>query len=177
MVSTSFNGIRWTTPVAVEARGDRGYYAAPAISPNGADLYVVYNAFTTPYRDNTTARRALVGVVKHAAISAGAPSGWTELDRSPEGDPRASSQNNLQAGFLGDYVYAAATNDYAAVVWNDVRRGQDCPAMDAWRMSLRGGPAAPKPAPNIDCPNTSATWFGNTDIFAGSYAAPTTRHR
>ena len=61
----------WTAPRAIETAGDRGIYTAPAISPNGRDVYVVYNAFTTPYRTNTTDPRSLVGVVKHADASAG----------------------------------------------------------------------------------------------------------
>jgi hypothetical protein len=167
-------GTTWSTPSSIESSGDRGYYAAPALSPRGSDLYIVYNAFTTPFRTDTSSSRGLVGVVKHADIVGGTPGVWTELDRGVTGDPRASSQNNLQAGFLGDYVYAAATNSYGAAVWNDVRNGQDCPAMDAWRAFLRGGPSAPKPAPNTtDCPNKATTWFGNTDIFGGSYPDPT----
>ena len=31
----------WTDPTAIETAGDRGYYAAPAISPNGTDVWVV----------------------------------------------------------------------------------------------------------------------------------------
>ena len=51
----------------------------------------------------TTSPRGLVGVVVHANIGAGgAPTAWTELHRGAEGDPRGSSQNNLQAEFLGD---------------------------------------------------------------------------
>ena len=85
------------------------------------------------------------------------------------GDPRGSSQNNLVREFLGDYVYAVATRTYGAAVWNDTRNAADCPAMDAWRMSLRTGTSVPKPAPQQDCPAT----FGNSDIFGGSYADPT----
>jgi hypothetical protein len=55
-------------------------------------------------------------------------------------------------------------------VWNDVRNAADCAAIDAWRMSLRTGEAVPTPAPQQDCPAT----FGNSDIFGGSYADPTT---
>src|SRR5207245_7963374 len=61
----------WTAPKAIESSGDRGYYTAPAISPNGTDVYVVYNAFTTPYRTNTTDPRSLVGVVLHADSGSG----------------------------------------------------------------------------------------------------------
>ena len=94
---------------------------------------------------------------------------FAQLQRSPPGDARGSSQNDLTAEFLGDYVYAVATNSYGAAVWNDVRDAADCPAIDVWRMSLRTGEAVPTPAPQQDCPAT----FGNSDIFGGSYADPT----
>ena len=166
-------GNTWSSPTAVESDpNDRGYYTAPVLSPDGRDLYVVYNAFTAPFRTTTTEVRGLVGVVLHADLptGGGTPTGFSELHRGVAGDPRGSSQNTPVAEFLGDYIYAIATRDYAAAVWNDVRNASDCPAMDDWRASLRGGPAAPRPAPNIDCPPT----FGNSDIFGGSWADPTT---
>jgi hypothetical protein len=172
LVSYSTNGgASWSTPAAIETAGDRGYYAAPALSPNGTDLYVVYNAFTTPFRNDTTSVRQLVGVFKHADIGAGgAPGSFSELNRSTPGDPRGSSQNGLTAEFLGDYVYAAATRDYGTAVWNDVSNAADCPKIDSWRMFLRtGGAPVPRPAPQTDCPAT----FGNSDIFGVSIADPT----
>jgi hypothetical protein len=56
MLMTSSNGgASFSGPTAVPlAIGDRPYYTAPAISPNGTDVYITYNAFTTPYRDNTS---------------------------------------------------------------------------------------------------------------------------
>ncbi len=168
-------GNTWSAPSATETAGDRGYYSAIAISPKGTDAYLVYNAFTTPFRNDTTSPRDLVGVVKHADIGAGgAPGSWSELNRSPGGDPRGSAQNNLWLEFLGDYVYAVATNTYGAGVWNDVRNAANCPAIDAWRAAaqaaVQNGTAVPtKPAPQQDC---SAT-FGNSDIFGGSYPDPT----
>lgn len=162
----------WSAPRAIESAGDRGYYTAPAISPNGTDVYVVYNAFTTPFRTNTTDPRVLVGVVLHAdsSTSASTPTGaFSELSRSAPGDPRGSSQNNLVGEFLGDYVYAAATRTFGAAVWNDTRNAADCPALDAWRMSLQLGTSVPVPAPQQDCPAT----FGNSDIFGGTYPDPT----
>jgi hypothetical protein len=164
-------GATWSNLRAVEQPGDRGFYSAPALSPNGTDVYLVYNAFTTPYRENTSDPRSLVGVVLHADVAPdGTVGSFAEIHRGVPGDPRGSSQNNLQAEFLGDYVYAAATRDYGAAVWNDARDAADCPAMDAWRMSLRTDPGSvPRPAPSADCPPT----FGNSDIFGGSYADPT----
>jgi hypothetical protein len=166
-------GQTWSTPRPIETPGDRGLYAAPAISPNGTDVYVVYNAFTTPFRTNTTDPRSLVGVVTHADSSANSatPTGaFAELHRGAPGDPRGSSANALTDEFLGDYVYAVAARTYGAAVWNDTRRALDCPAIDAWRMALQtGNTSVATPAPQQDCPAT----FGNSDIFGGSYPDPT----
>ena len=177
-VFTSFStngGSTWSAPAATETAGDRGYYSAIAISPDGTDAYLVYNAFTTPFRNDTTSPRGLVGVVKHADVGgSGALGGWSELHRGAVGDPRGSAQNNLWLEFLGDYVYAVATNTYGAGVWNDTRSAADCPAIDAWRAAAQSAidngttvPAAP--APQQAC----AATFGNSDIFGGSYPDPT----
>ncbi|MEO7262420.1 MAG: hypothetical protein ABI047_14365, partial [Jatrophihabitantaceae bacterium] len=163
-------GASWATPIAVPlAAGDRPIYTAPAVSPDGSDLYVVYNAYTTPYRDNTTDLRNLVGVVLHADVTNGTPGSFTELDRSADGDPRGSSANRLTAEFLGDYVYGMATNSAVTAVWNDASNAADCPAIDAYRASLYT--ATPLPAPNVlaSCPAT----FGNSDIRGGQFSDPT----
>jgi hypothetical protein len=171
MLMTSSNGgASFSGPAAVSlAAGDRPYYTAPAISPNGTDVYITYNAFTTPYRDNTSSPRGLVGVILHADVTGGAIGAFGTVARGDVGDPRASSQNDLTAEFLGDYVYTAATRAGAVGVWNDVRAGADCPALDAWRMSLRTGASVTKPAPQADCPAT----FGNSDIFGAAVSDPT----
>jgi len=201
MFSTSTDGgATWTAPRAVETAGDRGYYAAPAISPNGTDVWVVYNAFTTPFRNDTSSPRNLVGVVKHADVAAsGSVGAFATVHRGAGGDPRGSSQNNLAAEFLGDYVYAAATRTYGAAVWNDVRRAVNCPAIDAYRLALHneavaaGAPVAePEESrgeeeaaehlgqktqePQAVAPpvqQVCAGNFGNSDIFGGTYPDPT----
>ena len=177
--TSSDGGDNWTSLRNVEEEtghaADRGYYSAPAISPDGRDVYLVYNAFLEPYKSSTIGpenARPLVGVVTHADVAPNGTVGtFAELHRSASGDARGSSQNDLTAEFLGDYVYAVATNDYGAGVWNDVSAAADCPAIDAWRMSLRTGakPAVPTPAPQQACEPT----FGNSDIRGGSYADPT----
>jgi hypothetical protein len=197
--SSTNGGATWTAPRVIETAGDRGYYAAPAISPNGTDAWVVYNAYTTPFRNDTTSPRNLVGVVKHADIAANGNVGaFTEVHRSPGGDPRGSSQNNLAAEFLGDYVYAAATRTYGAAVWNDTRNAADCPAIDAYRQALHdqsvqiGAPVADPEEPRGEedavhqanktqeatpvapaVQQVCAGTFGNSDIFGGTFADPT----
>lgn len=163
-------GATWATPRAVPLpAGDRPFYSATAVSPNGRDVYLVYNAFTTPYRDNTTDPRGMIGAVLHADVLNGAPGPFTPLDRSATGDPRAASVNSLGYEFFGDYVYAAATDDGVVGVWNDTSNAADCPAVDAYRASLYT--TTPLAAPDVpaSCPAT----FGNSDIRGASLADPT----
>jgi hypothetical protein len=134
--TSTTGGTSWTAPVNAEQGRDRGYYSAPAISPDGTDVYLVYNAFTTPFRRSAVGPgndRRLIGVVRHAEAGSNT---FTTLHRTVGADARSSSQNDLAAEFLGDYVYAAATNTYGTAVWNDVRHGADCPAIDAYRQAL-----------------------------------------
>ena len=169
-------GVSWTGPVNGALASDRPLFPAVAISPDGRDVYLTYDSFLQPWQSTTANPRRMQGVVRHADVSAGGALGtFTDLHRAPNGDARGSSQNNLAAGFLGDYNYAFATNDFGVATWNDVRAAADCPAIDAYRQALYNfltgtsttEPTAP--APNNVCPPT----FGNTDIFGGSYADPT----
>jgi len=163
-------GATWPAPTVVPLpAGDRPVYTAPAVSPDGSDLYVVANAFTTPFRHDTTSPRGLVGEVLHADVVAGTPGAFTTLQRGEVGDPRGSSQNGLTAEFLGDYVYAAATNDAAVGVWNDTRAAADCPAIDAFRASLYTTSPTSPPDVIAECPAA----FGNSDVFGGRWADPT----
>ncbi len=170
LMTSTDGGASFSGPSAVPlTSGDRPYYTAPAISPNGTDVYITYNAFTNPYRNDTSSPRGLVGVIVHADVTAGTIGAFGTLARGVVGDPRASSQNGLTAEFLGDYVYTAATRAGAVGVWNDVRNAADCPAIDAYRLSLRIGPALPRPAPQAAC---AARW-GNSDIFGAAVSDPT----
>jgi len=170
LTRSSNGGASFATPVVVPlTAGDRPIYTAPAVSPDGTDLYIVHNSYTTTYQTKTTTPRGLVGEVLHADVAGGAPSAFTVLHTGVVGDPRGSSQNGLTAEFLGDYVYAAATNDAVVGVWNDTRNAADCPAVDSYRASLYT--TTPLPAPDVlgSCPAN----FGNSDIFGGRYADPT----
>jgi hypothetical protein len=162
-------GATWATPRAIERGGDRPVYTAPAISPNGTDVYVVYNAFTTPFRNNTTDARALTGVLLHADVTGGVPGAFSEVFRGPSGDPRGTSQNGLTAEFLGDYVYAAATRTYGTGVWNDASNAATCNAIQAYRQSVETGGSVPAPDVLGSCPAN----FGNSDIRGQTITDPT----
>ena len=119
-------GARWAPAREIESPGDRGYYSAPAISPDGKQVYVVYDvydAFTTPFAEFTSEPRTLLGVVKQAPVTPrGSVGTFEQVQRGLPGDARGSSQHDLAAEFLGDSVYAAATRDYGTAVWNDCSR-------------------------------------------------------
>ena len=174
-VITSTNGGNTYSAKAVASEaGDRANFTAVAIAPDGRDVYLVYNAYLDPWRTTTSTPRRMLGVVRHADVSpAGAVGGFTTLRRGAIGDARGSSANGLTSEFLGDYNYAVATREFGAAVWNDTRAAAVCPAINAFRQSLVDGSPIPAPAPNQDCPDVGG-FFGNSDIFGGTYADPTT---
>ena len=167
LVASTDGGREWTNPVAIQQSGDRPDFPAVAISPNGEDVYLTYDAFLTPWQNTTAASRPMLGVVRHARVGIdGAVGNFETLHRGVAGDARGSAENNLCCEFLGDYNYVSATRTYAAANWNDVRDAADCPAIDAYRQSYLDLTRLPTPSPATDCPPT----FGNSDIFGGRYS-------
>lgn len=168
--SSRDRGRHWSPPVVAQQAGDRPDFPAVAISPNGRDVYLTYDAFLAPWRGTTYTPRPMQGVVRHASLSlAGVPGTFHTLHRGVVGDARASSENNLCCEFLGDYNYAAASRTAVSAVWNDTRDAAVCGALNRYRQSLFTGTPLPKPSPLAVCPRT----FGNTDIYGGTYADPT----
>jgi len=170
LVQTSTDrGATWSTPVNAAETADRPDNPAVAISPNGTDVYLVYNAYLTPFQTTTANPRQMQGVTRHADVSAGGTLGaFTTLHRAAIGDTRGTTRT-LNREAVYDYQYAAAARDYGAVVWMDARDAAPCDAVDAYRQSLiDGSPIAP-PSPLTDCPPT----FGNLDIYSGSFIDPT----
>jgi hypothetical protein len=162
-------GASWSTPERVSLAADRSLYTAPAISPDGTSLYLVYMAYQTDYQTDLTNPRLLHSVFRRAAIDpSGAPTGWTTLVDGPAGDDRGGALGPTGSNFAGDYVYVAATRDYGTGVTTDLRNAADCPAFDAWRMSLLT--PTPLPFPRLNdpsvCPPDRNRDFGNSDIYA-----------
>jgi hypothetical protein len=176
VVWSTNGGDSYSAKVVASEGTDRANFAAVAISPDGLDVYLVYNAHLDPWRTTTADPRRMLGVVRHADVAASGVVGpFTTLHRGAVGDGRGSSANGLTSEFLGDYNYAVATRTFAVAVWVDSRNAAVCPVINAYRQSLVDGTPIPAPAPNQDCPDSPATgsFFGNTDIFGGSYLDPT----
>lgn len=162
-------GQSWTPPQAVEGSGDRPAMTAVGISPNGQDLYVVYDAFLQGFQHTTATPRQFQGVVRHADLTGATLGNLMTLDRGQVGDARASSTNSLRFEFLGDYNTVVATNAGALAVYNDARNAAVCEAVDGYRQSAVDGSPMPKPSPDTDCPAA----FGNVDIYSASAPGPT----
>ncbi len=191
LIRSTNRGASYSAATAVSETGDRANQPAVAISPDGTDAYLVYNAYLAPWQKTTAVRRPMLGVVRHADIGAGGVVGaFGTVHRGAEGDARGSSANGLTAEFLGDYNYAVATRDSGTSVWNDVREAADCLLIDAYRQKLvdaanAGAPPmepeepdnrdvaaelpptalGARPAPNQECPQTESAAFGNTSIY------------
>jgi hypothetical protein len=163
------SGKNWTSPTPVEESGDRPDFAFIGLSPNGRDLYVVYDGFSDPFRDNTTDPRRFVGVTRHADVSGTSLSALSTLDRGAVGDARASSSNALIDEFIGDYNTVAATNGGAVSVFNDARDAGVCTDINTFRQQTVDGTAGDPPAVLGVCPAT----FGNTDIWSAAVTDPT----
>ncbi|MFL5869919.1 MAG: hypothetical protein ACJ75R_02485 [Solirubrobacterales bacterium] len=180
------HGDDWSDPTPVQEGNDRPDFAFIGISPNGEDLYTVYDAFLAPFQDNTDQPRPFQGVLRHSDVDGTDLGATTTLHRGAEGDARASSANALLDEFIGDYNTVGATNGGAVAVWNDARDAAVCPAINTFRQDVvtSGGAGeigevderneeprqeGDAPAPATDCPPT----FGNTDIWAGVAADPT----
>jgi hypothetical protein len=161
VIYSTDGGNTYTSAGNAAASSDRPDFPAVAISPDGSQLWLDYDAFLQPWQSTLTNPRLAQGVVRHAAVGTnGVPGAWADAYRGPTGDARGSSANDLTSGFMGDYNYIAATRTAGIAVWNELSNASDCPAIDAYRAALVAGTTATPPSPNTDCPSA----FGNTDI-------------
>ncbi len=167
---SSDGGDTWSTPIAVQLAGDRPMYVAPAISPIGDRLYVVYEADRDSWRgtDMSSTRRYRGVFLTAPVASGGTPGSFAAAFVGPSGDLRATYPgHDIYEERIGDYVYAAASAAYGVGLWTDARNAAVCQAVQDYRArSIAAGalalPGAPWPL--ADCPAT----FGNTDIFSAT---------
>lgn len=163
LIASSNKGGTYSSAQAFGRAGDRVNQPAVAISPDGANVYVVYNAYLDPWRSTTADPRRMLGVVRHASWDNLGT--WTTLHAGAIADARGVTSNFIDAEFLGDYNSAWATNNGVFGAWNDARDTSLCPAVNSYRQSLLDGSPTAPPAPQNDCPDT----FGAASIYGGWY--------
>ena len=163
LITSTDKGATFGSPLGFGRTGDRVNQPAVAISPDGANVYVVYNAYLDPWRSTTADPRRMLGVVRQA--SWGSLGTWTTLHTGAIADARAATSNTIELEFLGDYNSAVATNSGVFGAWNDARDTSPCPVVYAYRQSLLDGSPTAPPAPQNDCPDT----FGAASIYGGWY--------
>jgi len=162
------SGTTWNGPATVSLPGDRPLYAAPAISPTGNKVYIVYEAVTSPWMGSDfLSPRPYHGIFRSAPIDAtGSPGTFTTEETGGLGDIRASFPgHDLYQERVGDYVYAAATATYGIGVFTDASAAQLCGPIQTWRQASfnAGERLIPAPWPLPICPQ-----FGNTDTWAST---------
>jgi len=168
-------GNTWSAPATVSFGADRPIYSAPAISPTGYRVYVVYEAVTSPWAGADMASpRPYHGVFLTAPVGAGgAPGSWSVVYNGSTST--AAGHNDIRGTYpghdiyqerIGDYVYAAASATYGLGVWTDAQNATVCTPVQTYRAaSLAAGTLAlPAPWPLTACPGT----FGNTDTWSAT---------
>ncbi len=194
VVRSTDGGTTYSTPAVASEGADRANFPAVAISPDGTDAYLVYNAWLDPCAPTRPRRGG-------CSASSGTPTSTRPPAPSAPGPPscaarsataRASSANGLTTEFLGDYNYAVATQGRRrrGVERHAHRRGlpgdRHLPAgvlrrgRRRWHGAARGGRAGGpggvgRAARRVtrrscgrgrrrQCPST----FGNSSIFGGA---------
>jgi hypothetical protein len=168
-------GKSWSAATTVSLPGDRAIYSAPAITPAGDRVYVVYEADTAPWRAaDMTSPRPYHGVFLTAPLGVtGAPGSWSVVYNGST--DTSAGHNDLRGTYpghdiyqerIGDYVYAVATPTYGAGVWTDAQNAAVCAPVQSYRAAslAAGSLALPAPWPLAACPGG----FGNTDIWSAT---------
>ncbi|HUP86417.1 MAG TPA: sialidase family protein [Acidimicrobiales bacterium] len=172
----------WSAPIEVSTAGEGDAFFQGLDVASSGRVDVAYQA-------QVAADRATFGTGNAAIDSwyvSKSDGGWSAPVKvsSASMDPAASSQNNLQRQFMGDYNTLVSTADHAWFIWTDTRNGVGCPAVDGYqhylvdnglvvrgdmgdRLASRDGknPYASDPSVKPSPPTSCSPQFGNSDAF------------
>ncbi|MDP9182956.1 MAG: glycoside hydrolase, partial [Actinomycetota bacterium] len=151
--ATSRSLSSWSGGTVSVPSGGYAFFAAADVAPNGR-VDVAWQAQTQTNASDFGTGNATIHSWYTSAQPGGAFATPAIVDTATTNDPAASSQNNLQRQFWGDYNTLVSTVDSAYFIYTDARHGTGCASVDAYQHDL----SSPKPVP-------CSTTFGDTDIF------------
>jgi hypothetical protein len=162
--ASSVDGLHWSSlgTVAV-VPGRNAFFPQPAIGADGV-ISVGFDGLTIPPSNDpwqTGVQTYDAYYVQSTAAGFTAPLQISSASSNPD----ASSYNNLQEQFIGDYIGMVSGPTTSWLVWTDARNGSRCDAVDAYRsLVYSGSKTAVAPNPDHAC----QTSFGNTDTYVAA---------
>ena len=163
--AVSSDGLTWTNlGVIAQVANRNAFFPAVGVAPNGT-VSVAFDALTAPPDNNPWK----TGVQTYDVFYVELPKGGTSFTKpiqvsTASSNPEASSYNNLQEQFIGDYIGIVDGPTQATIVWTDARNAALCPAVSDYRSAVYAGSSAVAPNPDSACD----TSFGNTDTIAAN---------
>jgi hypothetical protein len=164
--AVSTDGLSWSGLGTLSSvAGRNAFFPAASVAPNGL-VALTFDALTQPPASNPWQTGIQVYDNYYAQSSAGGTAFTAPIRvSSASSNPDASSYNNLQEQFIGDYIGIVAGPTSATIVWTDTRNATLCQAVDQYRSAVyAGSKTAIAPNPNIAC----ATSFGDSDTMAAA---------
>ena len=163
--AVSSDGLTWTNlGVIAQVANRNAFFPAVGVAPDGT-VSVAFDALTAPPDNNPWK----TGVQTYDVFYVELPKGGTSFTKpiqvsTASSNPEASSYNNLQEQFIGDYIGIVDGPTQATIVWTDARNAALCPAVSDYRSAVYAGSSAVAPNPDSACD----TSFGNTDTIAAN---------
>jgi hypothetical protein len=162
--AVSTNGLTWTNlGIIGSVAGRNAFFPAASVAPNGL-VTLAFDALTQPPAGDPWQTGVQVYDNYYAESAAGGTAFGAPIRiSSSASNPDASSYNNLQEQFIGDYIGIVAGPTSATIVWTDTRNASICQAVDTYRNAVyAGSKTAVAPNPDLAC----ATNFGDSDTMA-----------
>ena len=155
VVRTAMSGAlsSWSGGTVSVPSGGYAFFAAADVAPSGR-VDVAWQAQTQTNASDYGTGNANIHSWYTSALPGGAFATPVIVDSATTNDPAASSQNDRERQFWGDYNTLVSTADSAYFIYTDARHGTGCASADAYQHDL----SSTKPAP-------CSTTYGDTDIF------------
>jgi hypothetical protein len=162
--AVSTDGLNWRSLGTIgDVAGRNAFFPAASVSSVGL-LAVSFDALTAPAGYPWETGKQVYDNYYVQSTNGGASFTSPLRVSTASSNPDASSYNNTQEQFIGDYIGIAAGPASAYMVWTDERAASACAAVDDYRNAVYAGSKTAVAAnPDTDC----ATNFGNTDTEAG----------